>query len=468
MLTPVCADIMCSCGAMTHDSRLCLERPRKLGAVHTNKNIAADEKVEEIELDFEGKRDRWNGYDPSTYARVIDTYQKRDELRQKVVREEKLKKKFAKAANGDGAAAVENGEKKDGSESESESDEEGQDEAKLDESKQMDFGKVEKRVRTTGGGATGSVRNLRIREDTAKYLINLDIESAYYDPKTRSMREDPNPEKPPEEKFFAGDNAWRGKGEAEQFKQLNVHAWEALEHGQDIHMQATPSQAEMLYKEFKVKKEKLKGATKEAVLAKYGNAAAADKPSDDLLLGQTEAFIEYDRTGKPLRADQIVVPRSRYEEDVLINNHTSVWGSWWKDGQWGFKCCHQTMRNSYCTGQAGIEASEATAALMQSNVERKEAEPEVVREREEKNTAAWGEDTPEDVQLDREKLKDALRKEQDRARDVERDERKRKYNVTYSSDVTAEEMEAYRLVKSRTDDPMAAFLGKDGDVEDDI
>lgn len=33
-----------------------------------------------------------------------------------------------------------------------------------------------------------SVRNLRIREDTAKYLRNLDPGSAFYDPKTRSMR----------------------------------------------------------------------------------------------------------------------------------------------------------------------------------------------------------------------------------------------------------------------------------------
>jgi pre-mRNA-processing factor SLU7 len=54
---------------------------------------------------------------------------------------------------------------------------------------------VEKRLRTTGGGATGSVRNLRIREDTAKYLLNLDINSAHYDPKTRSMRADPLPHK---------------------------------------------------------------------------------------------------------------------------------------------------------------------------------------------------------------------------------------------------------------------------------
>jgi pre-mRNA-processing factor SLU7 len=39
------------------------------------------------------------------------------------------------------------------------------------------------------------VRNLRIREDTAKYLLNLDANSAHYDPKSRSMREDPNPNK---------------------------------------------------------------------------------------------------------------------------------------------------------------------------------------------------------------------------------------------------------------------------------
>ena len=57
------------------------------------------------------------------------------------------------------------------------------------------FVKVEKRLRTTGGGATGSVRNLRIREDTAKYLLNLDVNSAHYDPKTRSMRADPLPHK---------------------------------------------------------------------------------------------------------------------------------------------------------------------------------------------------------------------------------------------------------------------------------
>jgi pre-mRNA-processing factor SLU7 len=46
-------------------------------------------------------------------------------------------------------------------------------------------------------------------------------------------------------------------GQASEFKQPNVHAWEAFEKGQDIHMQAAPSQAELLYKNFKMIKEKL-------------------------------------------------------------------------------------------------------------------------------------------------------------------------------------------------------------------
>ena len=38
-----------------------------------------------------------------------------------------------------------------------------------------------------------TTRNLRIREDTAKYLHNLDVNAPYYDPKSRSLRENPNP-----------------------------------------------------------------------------------------------------------------------------------------------------------------------------------------------------------------------------------------------------------------------------------
>ena len=50
------------------------------------------------------------------------------------------------------------------------------------------------------------MRNLRIREDTAKYLRNLNPNSAYYDPKTRSMRDNPNPDLNIEDAAFLGDN----------------------------------------------------------------------------------------------------------------------------------------------------------------------------------------------------------------------------------------------------------------------
>lgn len=45
-------------------------------------------------------------------------------------------------------------------------------------------------------------RNFHIREDIAKYLLNLDVNSAYYDPKIHSMREDPLPNADPSEKFY--------------------------------------------------------------------------------------------------------------------------------------------------------------------------------------------------------------------------------------------------------------------------
>lgn len=142
----------CSCGAMTHDSKSCIERPRKVGAKWTNKHIAPDEKIETFELDYDGKRDRWNGYDASTYARVIERYEARDDARRKYLKEQQLKKLEEKNNN----QIVEEGEGE--SDPDDNEDDLRVDEAKVDESKQMDFAKVEKRVRTTGGGSTGTVR----------------------------------------------------------------------------------------------------------------------------------------------------------------------------------------------------------------------------------------------------------------------------------------------------------------------
>lgn len=107
-----------------------------------------------------------------------------------------------------------------------------------------------------------------------------------------------------------GDNQNRLSGQALEFKQLNVHAWEAFEKGQDIHLQAAPSQAELLYKNYNVIKEKLKSRLKDIIAEKYGNAASEEEIPRELLLGQSERQVEYDRAGRIIQG---VVMSSKVE-----------------------------------------------------------------------------------------------------------------------------------------------------------
>ena len=53
-----------NCGAITHKTKDCLERPRKKGARWTGKDIRPDEHIQSLELSFDAKRDRWNGFVP--------------------------------------------------------------------------------------------------------------------------------------------------------------------------------------------------------------------------------------------------------------------------------------------------------------------------------------------------------------------------------------------------------------------
>lgn len=57
-------------------------------------------------------------------------------------------------------------------------------------------------------------QDLRIREDTAKYLLNRDANSAFFDPKSRSLRDNPNPHLPPELQSFKGDGSYKYTGDA--------------------------------------------------------------------------------------------------------------------------------------------------------------------------------------------------------------------------------------------------------------
>jgi len=497
-----------NCGAMTHKRKDCVERPRAVNAKKSQRDIAADELVQDdVRLGFEQKRDRYNGFDASEYSRVVDKFERAEKLKEEAAKKRELEKKFKSSTSAD--------EKKEGDGEKGESDAKGDDDD--DDSGDSDsdselagdkdaqgFMKVNKRVRTAGGGASMTVRNLRIREDTAKYLRNLDLQSAHYDPKTRSMRENPTPDDHPSDAFvrggegggkssalqkFAGDNVNRGTGEAVGFERLAGHASAAFDKGQEIHPQAGPSAAELLYKQFREKKSKLAEQTRSSILDTYGDASVKQPAPEGLLLGQTEAYSEYDRAGRLLRGAERAAQKSRYEEDVLDQNHTHVWGSFWSGGRWGYACCRSHQKGSYCTGAKGIAAAAAAGDLMLANLERREAAraaEEAAREQSEKNdpgsvhasvsgmrnpfgdASKWGEkeETVADVALDPQKLMKALREEDARLRTGGEEEerrsgdeakkKKRAYNADREeAEPTEEEMEAFRMKRKRENDPMA-------------
>ena len=167
---------------MTHKKQDCVERPRKKGAKFTNKDIMADEVLQDFKGDYDAKRDRWNGYDPAAYRSVVDEYEAAEAARQKY-REEEIDKQTSTDEAAIKKAAKK--EKKPEDDDFGSSDEEEEDEFKYADSADQVGQGVDTKNRIT-------VRNLRLREDTAKYLINLNPESAYYDPKTRSMRDAPD------------------------------------------------------------------------------------------------------------------------------------------------------------------------------------------------------------------------------------------------------------------------------------
>merc|ERR1712038_836616 len=218
-----------------------------------------------------------------------------------------------------------------------------------------------------------TVRNLRIREDTAKYLRNLDPNSAHYDPKTRSMRKNPyeGTGRASEEVDYAGDNFVRISGATVDHAKSTMFAWDASRKGLDVHVLAEPTKLEALKSEFEKKKTEFKTDVNKSILDKYGGAEHLDAPPRELIFSQTEDYVEYSRHGKVVKGDAPKVVRSSYEEDVYINNHTSVWGSWWSSGEWGYKCCHQLVKNSYCTGEAGKEVTSATLTIPPS-IQKKE------------------------------------------------------------------------------------------------
>ncbi|XP_030022879.2 pre-mRNA-splicing factor Slu7 [Manduca sexta] len=457
-----------NCGALTHKKKDCLERPRKIGAKFTNAGIAADEFSQpHLNLSYDGKRDRWNGYDPAQHKAIIEEYQKVEDAKREL-RAQKLEQ--------DPTATEDD-------------DKEEEDEDKYVDEVDMPGTKVDSKQRIT-------VRNLRIREDTAKYLRNLDPNSAYYDPKTRSMRDNPNPNATESE--YAGENFVRWTGESRSHASAQAFAWDAQRRGLDVHLLAEPTKLQMLQKHYQRDTEHYKTQMKQSVLEKYGGEEHLKVPPKELLLAQTEVFTRYNRDGTLVQGPEKQLAKSKYEEDVLINNHTSVWGSYWRDGQWGYKCCHSFIKMSYCVGEAGKsvvlevpeekpststvaettekarkekDSSSSSSSSSSSDSSSSDSEQEIrsktektsKKKKNKKKAKKKKKKDQKEKKKEEDKLKTALEMEERQQKRADYllsiDERKRSYNSMVEVKApTEEEMEAYRMKKRREEDPMSQFL----------
>jgi len=66
-----------------------------------------------------------------------------------------------------------------------------------------------------------------------------------------------------------------------------VFAWDAYEHGADVHLQADPTKLALLAKEVKQRKEDTKVHAKNSILEKYGGEEHLEAPPKQLLFAQT-------------------------------------------------------------------------------------------------------------------------------------------------------------------------------------
>ncbi|KAH8055761.1 hypothetical protein JL722_8112 [Aureococcus anophagefferens] len=367
---------------------------------------------------YDAKRDRWHGYDPSMHKETEDRYaeldaararrkDKRQDARSKEARAAaKAERKQAKAAE----KAAGGGDDDDDSDSDSDSDDsddEGDDEFRLDDAEAGDF---QKRIARQGGvgGAQmkTTVRNLRIREDTAKYLRNLDPDSAFYDPKTRAMRENPTPNVDPKDLVYAGDNFARATGDALELAATHCFAWDA-----------DPSRSSR--KKFEAKKAALDREKQQAILDKYG-AQDVDEDAAERQLraagAASEAYREFDgATSRGARPPEARVQRRGPRRAAAEPRR----------GRRGDR------------GAGGAEPPPSRAALYGAG---------------------------QDVVLDEAKVRAAMARARAAPADAANDanDKKRKYNSFATTDVTAEDMDAYRRTRVAADDPMATFLGGEG------
>lgn len=307
-----------NCGALTHKAPDCMERPRKVGAKYTGKDIKPDEDVKEINTTWDSKRDRWNGYDPMDYKKVIDQYEMMEQMESQNT--ESTKDHKNKGDDND------------------EDDDEEEDENKA------------------------STRSVRSLDDKARYLTEMDGETATFNPKTRTLRKEDE-----------GTINERGHfvrnltGEAKEHDELRKLAKEQADKGENVNLEANPTAGILNLKKYKQQQQEKKVQLESSLAEKYGvqdqyrerpkevevqplepERVTEEEEEDVDVKEPAQEEKDEEETEQPTRPAGM----SRYPEDIFPGNHKSVWGSYWSNYKWGYKCCHSLVKQSYCTALA--------------------------------------------------------------------------------------------------------------------
>lgn len=301
-----------TCGSMTHDKSQCLEKPQKKRIDRENLELDDAGKGRRNEsLDYDGKRDRWYGYDVNEY----DGYVKKWEAKKPEVADtrdfdtdEEIELKELGLCDEEDLKELKSLKKK---------------------SNNLEPGEVEKVV--------------RLREDRAVYLQDVRSESINYDPKSRKVRDKTVMDDTKNQfvKHLTGD--------AEEFEASKQFAWDDTKRGVDVdNYVSNPTLADRKMRTQSKEKELKSSSLKKKLLGVYGDKTISGDSSSE----QRNAVTIDDSTSHCDDNDDDDVKRSKYAEDVYINNHTSVWGSFYEKneqgGSWGYKCCKSTVKDSLC------------------------------------------------------------------------------------------------------------------------
>lgn len=392
-----------NCGSMTHKEKDCFYPTRKKGAWKTNSGIMPDELIQpELKLSYEGKRDRWSGSNAEALAEQRRAFMEQVDSERLKAKNEQLLNQFQTEPDKDHMRytsgiiehkEVERPKLVDNENNDSHVKDKvtqanitnldvnldfGDDEDLLspteevndpnmplaerqaEEEKQKRRRDVENSFKKVSEydfkNKVICVGSMRLRSDTAKYLFNLDLDSAHFDPKTRSMRMNPfeGSGKAPEDVPFAGENFLLSSGDIQDFRKAQVFAWESHKSGVDINIAANPTATEMMKKQTEERMQEAAETTRSSLESRYGKQPQVSDAFSQVKA--TENYVEYNKEGKLVKGLPEAIPKSMYEEDFFPGNHTSVWGSWYDQSsrKWGYSCCKSTIRNAYCVGGSSV------------------------------------------------------------------------------------------------------------------